>query len=625
MVTRPATARTHSGRVRLLGVATALITVSATLALGLSSGSDALASTGSAAPVRDNGTTFRISTFNVLGADHTANGQKKGYASGTTRMKWAYQLLTQHDIDVVGFQEFQRPQMNRFRKLAGSKWAIWPGDKLGTPSIANNIGWRTSVWSLVGHGHMKVPYFHGAMIAMPWVLLRNRETGRKIYVYNSHNPADVRGPAQKYRNEDVKLEIALVAKLRAKKPNVPVFITGDKNDRSNYFCPMATAGMQSSDGGSAKGGHCDEPAHASIDWILATPEVRFRGYTSIRNALVAKTTDHHFVYSDAFVPSTVSMLSAIRHVVVISIDGLNAKTVRSGKQTPTLATMARTGVSTLAARTDRDTVNESSNNLSMMTGLRAFKKYGGHGFTRAAQRGAATVNATAHRYLSSDFGVTHDFGYRTALVGSNPKLSIIRTSWNKQNGVPDPYEPGNGTDKIDWYSQTKSDAQTASAASALFTHTSMRYMFVEFSSVLAAARAHGPNSSQYASAVRTVDGYVKKIFNSIAAQRWFNNRTAVIVTASRGWTNKTSKAASRPNNFTVPLLITGPGVPAGADLYHLNPGFKRPDWRKNPGYKAAAQPIRTGDLANLATRLLGEPAIPGSGIDTEQMLTIGVG
>ena len=34
-------------------------------------------------------TIFRLSSFNLLGAGHTESGQRQGYASGATRMKYA--------------------------------------------------------------------------------------------------------------------------------------------------------------------------------------------------------------------------------------------------------------------------------------------------------------------------------------------------------------------------------------------------------------------------------------------------------------------------------------------------------------------------------------------------------
>ena len=52
------------------------------------------------------------------------------------------------------------------------------------------------------------------------------------------------------------------------------------------------------------------------------------------------------------------------------------------------------------------------------------------------------------------------------------------------------------------------------------------------------------------------------------------------------------------------------GVPAGADLYSLNPTYADPGTAR-PGYAAARQPIRNGDVGNLVLDVLGLPPDPG--------------
>ena len=60
--------------------------------------------------------------------------------------------------------------------------------------MANTIAWQRSTWQLVEARTIQIPYFHGNLIRMPYVLLRNRLTGREAWFYNSHNPADAHGP-----------------------------------------------------------------------------------------------------------------------------------------------------------------------------------------------------------------------------------------------------------------------------------------------------------------------------------------------------------------------------------------------------------------------------------------------
>ena len=72
--------------------------------------------------------------------------------------------------------------------------------------------------------------------------------------------------------------------------------------------------------------------------------------------------------------------------------------------------------------------------------------------------------------------------------------------------------------------------------------------------------------------------------------------------------------------YRVPLLVTGPGVLAGGDLYAMNPAFTDPG-RSNPAY-SSGRPIRTALVANLVTKMLGLPRVPGSRFGRAQDLTV---
>jgi hypothetical protein len=243
-------------------------------------------------------TTFRVSSFNVLGASHTtgSNG-RRGFAAGTTRMQWAAQMLQASGVSVAGLQEFQSPQYNVFRGAAPG-WAVWPGPALGQASMANSIVWRTDVWELVDTRTLSVPYFQGRPVAMPVVQLRNLESGRTVWFFNTHNPADAYGPAQQYRNRAVQLEIGLAQQLSA--DGSPVVFTGDMNDREPFFCPMTTqTEMHAANGGSTGSSCAMPPGPTNVDWIMGNAAIAFSNYHSDFSALVQRITDHHFVWADA--------------------------------------------------------------------------------------------------------------------------------------------------------------------------------------------------------------------------------------------------------------------------------------------------------------------------------------
>jgi hypothetical protein len=248
-------------------------------------------------------TSFRVSTFNVLGWDHTEKGgskYKSGYADGGHRMKWAIQLIKSHQIDVVGLQEFQPQQYDKWVKKASAQYDIFPGyvDSIGF--LRNSIAWRRDKFRLLSTSWLKLPYFHGDVLRMPVVLLQSVQTGQQMYFINFQNPADVRGNASKWRLKGQGLQIDLVNQLRTSN-GLPVIWTGDMNARTQVFCRVTKqAGMVSASGGFRSDSSCQPPAGMVVDWIFGSG-VQFSNYVQDRSRKVTRTTDHHLLFTDALV------------------------------------------------------------------------------------------------------------------------------------------------------------------------------------------------------------------------------------------------------------------------------------------------------------------------------------
>jgi hypothetical protein len=244
-------------------------------------------------------TTFTVASFNVLGAGHTtAGGRHAQYRSGPARMPGAVSLLRNHGVTVAGLQEFEAPQHFAFSHQLPS-WAIFPTvNQVRGNDSANAVVWDTGVWDLVESHLIYVPYFHGKPHAMPYVKLRNKETQQDVWFATFHNPADVRGPAARWRSIAVAREAELANQLAA---SAPVVFTGDMNDRQDYFCPItASTDLEAAQGGS-NDGSCAPPAEMGIDWILGTPEVSFTSWAALRSGVVGRTSDHPFVFAQALV------------------------------------------------------------------------------------------------------------------------------------------------------------------------------------------------------------------------------------------------------------------------------------------------------------------------------------
>ena len=244
-------------------------------------------------------TTFRVSSFNVLGAAHTApGGTRPEYASGQTRMRWAMSVLRTANVSVAGLQEFEQPQHAAFQQAAPG-WDVFPGLKRSRSSLANSIVWRSDVWQFVSGHTIDIPYFGGKPKPMPYILLRHVGTGREVWFANFHNPASVHGPAARFRREAVSRESALANSLASN--GTPVIMTGDMNDRAEFFCPMTARSQMHAANGGSRGAPCNPPANMRIDWILGSAAVDFSGYEVRDGGLVDRTSDHPFVVASATV------------------------------------------------------------------------------------------------------------------------------------------------------------------------------------------------------------------------------------------------------------------------------------------------------------------------------------
>src|SRR5689334_729802 len=161
--------------------------------------------------------TFRIASFNVLGSSHTArSGNKPSYNDGAARMGIVVDLLRGQGVDVVGFQEFESTQFNSFHNRMPS-WGVYPGMSLGTKGVRNSVAWNTAVWEAVETHTTTIPYFRGNRVLIPYVLLRNPETGREAWFISIHNPTSnaQRGNNQGWRNVATNIERNLMTQLHS--------------------------------------------------------------------------------------------------------------------------------------------------------------------------------------------------------------------------------------------------------------------------------------------------------------------------------------------------------------------------------------------------------------------------
>lgn len=564
-------------------------------------------------------TIFRLASFNLLGSGHTdgPNASRPNYADSSERIKWTRQILDQQQVGVVGFQEMHGKQVNLWKKN-NPDWGLYPALELGGMPGNNSISWRLNDFRLIEARTLKIPYFNGDEVKMPYVLLEHIASGSRFWTFNVHNPANINGDHQKWRDIGFARAVALSKTLRQQHPDAPFFMTGDMNDREKFFCPtVGTSQMVAANGGYATPTVCVPPRSMSVDWIMGTAPNTFSAYTALRDTLVQQTTDHPVIMANVNIPSMAMRRSRIRRVVVVSAEGLRANTARhlsnQGKA-PGIAGMRKRGSHTFNARTTVESTRSLPNLVSMLTARPVDVASLGHGVLW--DNVASTVHAAAGSYVSTVFDLVHNNGLRTALISSSKVTDAMRPSWDAAHGGLDPYGRDDGRDKIDKYRTATTDRKAAVVFSQLRGRAA-EYTHIHLKGPRAAGERYGFNSPQYRRAVETFDKNLRLIRRTINKKAKYKNKTLLIVASTGGGAGRSGSRVRAKAAFTVPLFITGPGVPAGRSLYAMNPAWVDPG-RARVDY--SAKPITTADIANLGLTALRLPPIPGSTLNPFQSL-----
>lgn len=300
-------------------------------------------------------------------------------------------------------------------------------------------------------------------------------------------------------------------------------------------------------------------------------------------------------------------LDTKRRVLVISVDGLRSSVLKEldAAEIPTLTRLRREGAGTLDARTVVEQTETLPDHTSMVTGRRIDAARGGHGVTWNTDQPGTTVHQAAGEDVGSVFARVHRAGGTTALFTGKSKFSLFQRSWPKA---------------LDRYTLDGRGARLVRKARKDLRRETRTLTFLHLAAPDLAGHAHGWASSQYADAVRTVDGWLSDVLDTVAGKPMLRKHLTIVLTSDHGGSGTGHADATVREHYRVPFWTWGDGVDA-EDLYALNPTYKKPR-RKRPGYGAARQPVRNGDVANLALSLLGLRAIPGSTIGTDQDLVL---
>jgi Type I phosphodiesterase / nucleotide pyrophosphatase len=320
-------------------------------------------------------------------------------------------------------------------------------------------------------------------------------------------------------------------------------------------------------------------------------------------------------------PVTHGSAASSRYVIHISVDGLGSRWYQpllDSGALPNLARLQREGAWTHNARSDPDFTITLPNHTGMLTGRPVLDKLSlsgnGHRWTtNVMPLPGVTLHSNAGYYIPSVFDVAHDRGLTTALYASKDKFVLYDRSFSTAHGAADVLAPDHGRDKIDTF--VDYELNSASMISDLLRNMAKspaQYTFVHFNDADTAGHRFSWGSERYNAAVRAVDARIGLIVDAINASPALRNNTWIVLTADHGGTGLSHIDASQAPNYTVPIVVWGPDMPANADLYALNGASTANPGADQPDYGAAAAPIRNTDTGNCALRLLGLPVITGS-------------
>lgn len=328
-----------------------------------------------------------------------------------------------------------------------------------------------------------------------------------------------------------------------------------------------------------------------------------------------------------FVNAAQAAESSIRHVVMVSVDGLRSDAIiqLGPKVLPSIHRLLA-DAGTLDARCDATLSLTLPNHTTMVTGRPVSGPYGHKWTTNQTPPETATYHNHVGRYVPSAFDVAHDHGIYTALLAGKEKFVLMDRSWNKAFGAVDKTGSDQGTDKIDQFVMDANPSVLTDAMVAIWrADTPKSLVLLHYRQPDGAGHGYGWDltpGSKYLSSIQHVDQELGKLFAYLDGRPSLRNSVAILLTADHGGgvPFRSHIDPNAPVVYTIPYLAWVGGHAQGIDLYEVNRGVRAPQ----PGNSERVSPpnIRNGELGNTALHLLGLPAIPASVWNARQDLVV---
>jgi hypothetical protein len=296
-------------------------------------------------------------------------------------------------------------------------------------------------------------------------------------------------------------------------------------------------------------------------------------------------------------------------VLIVTLDSVGSKALALAgpERAPTLHRLMAEGASTRNARTVREETWTLPNHTTIVTGRRVDADPTGHGvYWNDERTDPATVSEAAGRDVSSVFRVVHSDVRDTGLFVSKEKLRLFKRSWPAA---------------IDRVVLEKDNPLLVREARRDLVEHRRALTFVHLSGPDDAGHADGFLGAEHLAAVEEADRLLGRLVAAIEAHPRLRRHLTVIVTADHGGSSEGHGDPTALVNFKIPFVVWGAGVKAGANLYRLNDDYRNPGTHRTR-YGVRRPPVRNGDAANLATDLLGLPAVDGSQFNADQSLDV---
>lgn len=244
------------------------------------------------------------------------------------------------------------------------------------------------------------------------------------------------------------------------------------------------------------------------------------------------------VDTPAPLPTDTPVPAEIKHVVIISIDGMRPDAWEQAN-TPNLDTLRTKGAYYSSARSVQPS-ETMPNHSSMLSGMVPDK----HGiFWNILYAEAPRINGPTL------FSVSHDAGLSTAMIAGKPKLEYLVVPGSVDNFIGGEF----------------TDVDVKNQAVALIQAGLPNILFIHLPDVDRVGHASGWMSPEQLQALAITDGFVGEIVAAIEAGGYLNS-TLLIITTDHGGSGKGHQAPDKPENSIVPWLALGPNVPINVTL-----------------------------------------------------------